>query len=80
MPTEHNSKCLQVQVRQETYAWLESIAGEHGIGGALDLMAEIHRLIEKAADPLGVENKYLTLLMHYGINTKQRGSKRAAAP
>ena len=47
------SKCLSVQVRQETYEWLCSIAGEHGIGGALDLMAEIHRLIEKAASPFG---------------------------
>jgi hypothetical protein len=55
-PTEHESKCLRVQVRVETYAWLSSIAGEHGIGGALDLMAEIHRGIEKAASPLGVEN------------------------
>ena len=45
--------CLCVQVRQETYAWLCSIAGEHGIGGALDLMAEIHGLVEKAVDPLG---------------------------
>ena len=47
------SRCLQVQVRRETYAWLSSIAGEHGIGGALDLMAEIHRAIERAVDPLG---------------------------
>ena len=46
------SRCLRVQVRRETYAWLSSIAGEHGIGGALDLMAEIHRVIEKAANPL----------------------------
>lgn len=51
VPGEHEIKCLRVQVREETYAWLCSIAGEHGIGGALDLMAEIHRLIEKAADP-----------------------------
>ena len=55
-PAEQGSTCLRVQVRQETYAWLSSIAGEHGIGGALDLMAEIHRVIERAADPLGVEN------------------------
>ena len=50
-PTEQESKCLRVQVREETYAWLSSIAGEHGIGGALDLMAEIHRVIEKAVNP-----------------------------
>ena len=57
-PAEPESKCLRVQVRPETYSWLRSIAGEHGISGALDLMAEIHRLIEKAADPLGVKNNY----------------------
>jgi hypothetical protein len=45
--------CLQVLVHPETYAWLSSIAGEHAIGGALDVMAEIHRAIEKAANPLG---------------------------
>jgi hypothetical protein len=42
---------LRVLVHPETYAWLSSIAGEHGIGGALDVMAEIHRVIEKAAHP-----------------------------
>ena len=51
-PTKEESKCLRVQVRQETYAWLCSIAGDHGIGGALDLVAEIHRTIEKAGNPL----------------------------
>lgn len=50
-PAEQERTSLRVQVRQETYAWLCSIAGEHGIGGALDLMAEIHGLIEKAGDP-----------------------------
>ena len=53
VPGREESRCLRVQVRPETYAWLHSIAGEHGIGGALDVMAEIHRLIERAADPLG---------------------------
>jgi len=52
-PAEQASKCLRVQVHPETYAWLCSIGGEHGIGGALDVMAEIHRTIERAADPLG---------------------------
>jgi len=50
---QEETRCLRVQVHPETYAWLCSIAGEHGIGGALDLMAEMHRLIEKAANPFG---------------------------
>ena len=50
---EQERRCLRVQVLHETYAWLCSIAGEHGIGGGLDVMAEIHRTIERAADPLG---------------------------